>query len=104
MSQESPYPIRLEADYPERSSRGLALLGILCMFPKVLLLIPHLFILSFVNFAALIAVYFSYWIILFTGRYPRAMYDFAKGILQWQTRTSAWLFGLTDQYPPFSLQ
>jgi hypothetical protein len=96
------YPVRVEADYPPQSSRPLALCGALYPF-KVLLLVPHLFILYFLGLAAGVVVYVGFWVVLFTGRYPRGMYEFALGVLRWQTRVSAWLLGLADPYPPFSL-
>src|SRR5262249_51420565 len=98
------YPVSVEADYPLQSSRALALCGILFMFPKVILLLPHLFILYFVNLAGAVVVYIAYWVVLFTGKYPRGMYEFALGMLRWQTRASAWMLGLVDRYPPFSLR
>ena len=97
------YPVTVKAEYPPESSRLSALCGILFMFPKALLILPHILILNFVNLAAMVVVYLGYWVVLFTGRYPRGMYDFALGVLRWQTRISAWLFGLVDRYPPFSL-
>jgi hypothetical protein len=100
---EESYPIRLEADYPESSSRLLALLAIPFMFLKVLLVIPHIFLLYFVQLAACLVAFIGYWVVLFTGRYPRGMYQFVLGSLRWQTRVSAWLLSLVDRYPPFSL-
>jgi hypothetical protein len=97
------YPIRLEADYPQTSSRLLALSAILFMFPKTLLLIPHLIILWFIQLAGLVVAIVGFWVVLFTGRYPRGMYEFVLGWLRWQTRISAWMLGLVDRYPPFSL-
>lgn len=97
------YPVRLETDYPAESNRLLALCGVLFVFPKLLLAIPHLIVLYFVNIAALVAVYISFWIVLLTGKYPRGIHDFAAGALRWQVRVSAWLFGLVDEYPPFSI-
>ena len=97
------YPVRLEADYPATSSRGLALLGLL-LLPKPILLVPHLFVLYFVNLAATIAMLVGYVVVLFTGRYPPGLFEFVLGALRWQTRVTAWLFGLVDEYPPFSLK
>lgn len=99
----SDYPVMVEADYPPESSRLLALCGIF-WFPKVLLLLPHLFILYFISLAAILVVYIGYWVVLFTGRYPRGMHEFVLGMLRWQTRINAWLFGLVDRYPPFHLR
>ena len=102
MAQQGAYPVRLEADYPEKSSRGLALLAIL-FFIKGLLLIPHIIVLYVLGIATFVVAVIGYWAVLITGRYPKGMYNFVLGVTRWQTRTSLWLFGLTDKYPPFSL-
>jgi hypothetical protein len=98
------YPVTVEADYPEQSSRLLALAGVLFMWPKAVLLLPHLFVLYFVQLAAFVVAFLGYWVVLFTGRYPRGMHEFVVGALRWQTRVSAWLLGLVDRYPPFSMR
>jgi hypothetical protein len=102
--RDERYPVRVEADYPGRSSRWLALVGVLFMWPKALLLLPHLLLLAFINMAAIVAVFISFLAVLFTGHYPRGTYDFVLGALRWQTRVSAWMLGLVDVYPPFSLR
>ena len=95
------YPARFEVDYPESSSRVLALLGAL-LFIKMVLLIPHLVILLFLSILMTVAVYIGYWAVLITGRYPVGLYTFVSGIQRWNYRVGAWLAGLTDRYPPFS--
>lgn len=100
---EDFYPVRVEADYPERSSRAMALAGLL-VFPKYLLLIPHAFLLFFVQIAASFVIFLGFLVVLFTGRYPRGMFEFLLGTLRWQTRVGAWFMGLTDKYPPFGLK
>ena len=94
-------PTRFEVDYPESSSRALALLGAL-LFIKLVLLIPHLVILSVLSILMTVAVYIGYWAVLITGRYPVGLYTFVSGIQRWNYRVGAWLVGLTDRYPPFS--
>lgn len=94
------YPIRVEADYPEQSSRALAALGILFFF-KTLLLLPHLIVMWFLGIVKLVVAWVGFWIVLVNGRLPRGMFDFLLGCQRWETRLNAWLFGLTDQYPPF---
>ena len=89
----------MEADYPDVSSRGLALAGLL-FFLKLLLLIPHLIILWFLSMVQLIAVFIGYIVVLITGRYPRGLFDFVVGVTRWQTRTNLWLAGVVDRYPP----
>jgi hypothetical protein len=102
--RDERYPVRVDADYPERSSRWLALVGVLFMWPKALLLLPHILLLAFIHMAAIVAVFISFVAVLFTGHYPRGTYDFVLGALRWQTRVSAWMLGLVDVYPPFSLR
>jgi len=102
MALQTEYPVRVEVDYPERSSRLLALLAIL-FFAKALLLIPHFVVIYFLGIVALIAAFIGYWAVLITGRYPRGLHSFIVGVARWQTRINLWLLGLTDRYPPFSL-
>jgi len=94
--QSTDYPVRLWLDYPERLSRWK-------IFVKWLLAIPHFIVLYFLQFAQSIAVLIAFFAILFTGRYPRSLFDFVVGVDRWNWRVSAYLFLLTDTYPPFSL-
>jgi hypothetical protein len=98
------YPVKLEINYPERSSRILALLGILFFFPKMILLVPHMIVIYVLNIASFVAIWFGFWAVLFTGKYPKSFFNFITGVVRWQTRMSAWMYGLTDKYPPFSLE
>jgi hypothetical protein len=71
---------------------------------KWLLAIPHYILLVFLSLAALVAVIVAWFAILFTGRYPRGLFDFVLGVLRWGNRVAAYAFVLvTDQYPPFRL-
>ena len=98
------YAVRFEVDQPESSSRILALLGVLFFFPKLILLIPHVIILSALGLVTMVVVYVAYWAVLITGAYPRGLFDFAVGIMRWETRTDSWFIGFTDSYPPLSLK
>jgi hypothetical protein len=89
-------------DFPtpngEELSRGLPLV-------KWFLAIPHYVVLFFLFIAALISVIVAWFAILFTGRYPRSLFDFVEGVLRWHNRVIAYAFILvTDEYPPFSLE
>ena len=66
--------------------------------------IPHTFVLIFVGLVAGVLWLVVQWVILFTGRFPQGMYDIVAGFLRWSTRVSAYKFGLTDRYPPFTIQ
>ena len=71
---------------------------------KWLLAIPHYIVLFFLSIGAIVAVIIAWFAILFTGRYPRGLFDFVLGVLRWGNRVVAYAFVLvTDQYPPFRL-
>ncbi len=71
---------------------------------KWLLAIPHYIVLAFLSIAALVAVIIAWFAILFTGRYPRGLFDFVEGVFRWSNRVSGYAVTLvTDQYPPFRL-
>ena len=93
--------VHLDYDYPdvERDlNRWLPLV-------KWLLAIPHYVVLVPLFVAAVVGVVVAWFAILFTGRYPRAIFDFVTGVLRWSNRVTAYAFTLvTDRYPPFSLR
>ena len=103
MAEERRYPADLTVEYPQRSSRVLALLGALFLL-KGILLIPHIIVLYFLSIAQFIVIYIGYWAVLVLGRYPRGLFDFGVGVQRWSFRVNAWLYGWTDRYPPFSLR
>jgi len=92
--------VHLEIDYPDAErdlNRWLPLV-------KWLLAIPHYIVLVFLALGALIVVIIAWFAILFTGRYPRALFDYVVGVGRWSLRVQAYAFLLvTDRYPPFSL-
>jgi hypothetical protein len=93
--------VRLEIEYPNVETdlaRGMPLI-------KWLLAIPHYIVLFFLSIGAFFAVIFAWFAILFTGRYPRGLFDFVVGVQRWFLRVVAYAHILvTDKYPPFSLQ
>jgi Domain of unknown function (DUF4389) len=92
--------VHLELDYPDAQrdlNRWLPLV-------KWLLVIPHLLVLVVLAIGALVAVVIAWFAILFTGRYPRGLFDYVVGVNRWGLRVQAYAFLLlTDRYPPFSL-
>lgn len=70
---------------------------------RFILAIPHLFILYFLQMAAAVVVFIGWWGALFTGRLPEFAASFLSGYLRWTMRVNAYMFLLTDEYPPFTL-
>ncbi len=71
---------------------------------KWILAVPHYIVLTFLAIAAVFCVIVAWFAILFTGRYPRSLFDFVVGVMRWSLRVSAYAFLLTtDRYPPFSV-
>jgi len=98
---DDPYPVQTSIGHPQTSSRLWALLNIVWLKPIALL--PHLIILYVLAIAMMVVVFIAQVVILFTGNYTQGMFDFVVGVMRWQTRMNAFLWGLRDEYPPFSL-
>ena len=93
--------MHLEIDYPDAErdlTRWMPLV-------KWLLAIPHYIVLFVLLIGAVFAVIIAWFAILFTGRYPRGLFDYVVGVGRWSLRVQAYAFLLvTDRYPPFSLR
>jgi hypothetical protein len=99
-STDEDQSVHLDFPYPDarQLNRWLPLV-------KWFLVIPHYVVLVFLGLAAVVAVIAAWFAILFTGTYPRGLFDFVVGVLRWGTRVNGYAFALvTDQYPPFSLR
>lgn len=100
-STEEQQAVHLDFAYPDASrdlNRWLPLV-------KWLLVIPHYVILFFLSIGAVFAVIGAWFAILFSGRYPRAIFDYVEGVIRWHNRVLAYaLILVTDQYPPFRLR
>ena len=92
--------VHLEIDYPnveQDLNRWLPLV-------KWFLAIPHYVVLAVLAIAAVVAVIIAWFAILFTGHYPRGLFDFVVGVGRWALRVQAYAFLLvTDRYPPFTM-
>lgn len=104
MQNTDKYPVSFEVEYPEKSSRLLAFLALLFFFPKMIILIPHLIILWFLGILTFFVGLIGFLAVLFVGKYPKPLFDLMVGIFRWQMRVSAYMYSLTDKYPPFSLE
>jgi hypothetical protein len=106
------YPARLEVEYPESLSRGLVLVK------SWLLVLPHYLVVGVFVGGAWAAIGSDWWysaglvgllvlfagvVLLFTGRYPKSLYDFVLGMNRWVFRVAAYAALMTDAYPPFRL-
>jgi hypothetical protein len=99
-STDDHQSVHLDYAYPDVKrdlSRWLPLV-------KWFLAIPHYIVLVFLDIATIVVILIAWFAILFTGRYPRGIFDFVQGVIRWHNRVIAYAFVLvTDRYPPFSL-
>jgi Domain of unknown function (DUF4389) len=98
MDQPSAYPLRLEGALSPQLSRWLWLV-------KWVLIVPHVILLFFLWIAFFVLTVVALFAILFTGRYPRGIFEFNVGVLRWTWRVVYYSYGAlgTDHYPPFTL-
>ncbi len=95
-----PSPVKFTIDYPEKLSRLTLLLK--TFFGWLYVLIPHGIILCLYGIALIFTTIIAWFAILFTGKYPRGLFDFAVGYQRWSNRVNAYMLLLTDAYPPFN--
>jgi Domain of unknown function (DUF4389) len=99
-SSDDHQSVHLDYPYPDVAvelNRWLPLV-------KWLLAIPHYIVLFFLEIAAVFAAIGAWFAILFTGRYPRGLFQFVEGVIRWHNRVIAYaLLLVTDEYPPFRL-
>ena len=99
-STDDHQSVRLDYGYPDVQrdlNRWLPLV-------KWLMAIPHYIVLFFLYVGAFFALVVAWFAILFTGRYPRGIFDYVEGVIRWQNRVAAYAWILvTDRYPPFRL-
>ena len=99
-STDEEQAVRIEIPYPDAKNELHPVLPLV----KWLLAIPHYIVLFFLYIAVIVCVVIAWFAILFTGRYPRGLFDFVVGVSRWSLRVDAYVFLLvTDRYPPFAL-
>jgi hypothetical protein len=91
----APHPVSFDVAYPERLSR-------LTTFFRIFLAIPQLIVVYLLFVAFWVLTVLAWFAILFTGRYPKAFFEFNSGVLRWGANVVAYLALLRDEYPPFS--
>lgn len=102
-TEQTDFPVIYQAEYPEKSSRILNF-PVLGLYLKELLLIPHLVVLFFLGIAVWVVLVIAPFAVLFTGQFPEGLHRFLVGVSRWTARLGGYLIGLTDRYPPFSMQ
>jgi hypothetical protein len=100
-STDAEQSVHLDIPYPDVAAslnRWLPLV-------KWLLAIPHYIVLFFLDIAVVVVVVVAWFAVVFTGRYPRGLFDFVQGVIRWHNRVVAYALILaTDAYPPFQLR
>jgi len=98
-STDEEQNVHLDMPYPDAAAlnRWLPLV-------KWFLAIPHIIVLCFLGIAVLVVIFIAWFAILFTGRYPKGLFDFVLGVMRWGFRVMCYaLIMITDKYPPFAL-
>jgi hypothetical protein len=98
MADVKPYPVNLTGDLSAPPSRWQWIF-------KWLLAIPHFIVLYFLSIAVFVVTVIAFFAILFTGKYPKSLFDFVAGYMRWTWRVGFYSYMVlgTDKYPPFSL-
>jgi hypothetical protein len=89
------YPVTLKVEFPQKLSR-------LSTFFRIILVIPHVVVMYFLGIVAGIALFLAWWAILFTAKYPKALFDYMTWYWRWSARVNGYMYLLTDKYPPFT--
>jgi Domain of unknown function (DUF4389) len=95
--QPSAYPVHVDAERQDEYHRFLPLV-------KWLLAIPHYLVLLVLGIGVFFAKIIAFFAVLFTRRYPEGIFNFVTGVLRWSWNVTAYVYLLTDRYPPFSLE
>jgi len=96
MAAPAAYPLRFDVQYPPQLNRWL-------IFVKWLLAIPHFLIIGALGNLQGVITIIAWFAILFTGQFPRGIFNYLVGVMRWGYRVGAYLAFLRDEYSPFSL-
>jgi hypothetical protein len=96
------YPANVTVDYPEKLSRWMVVVK--ALFGWLYAGIPHGIVLYFYGIAVAVVTFIAFWVILFTGKYPKGMFDFVVVYLRWNNRLTTYLVLMRDEYPPFTIE
>jgi Domain of unknown function (DUF4389) len=100
-STDEEQHVHLDIDYPDARRDLIRWLPLVKWF----LAIPHYIVLFFLWIGGVVAVIIAWFAILFTGRYPRGLFEYVQGVIRWGNRVAAYAVLLvTDRYPPFQLR
>jgi len=94
------HPVHFNLDYPSNLSRGILILR--WLFGGIYVMVPHGFLLFFMQIAAGFIGIIAWWAILFSGKYPEGMFGFMERYMRWVLRVIAYMSKMTDKYPPFN--
>ena len=92
---KAPHPVAFEVEYPERLSRLTTLF-------RLILVIPQYIVVALLGTVASVISVIAWFAILFTGTYPKGLFDFSVGVMRWSANVGAYTALLRDEYPPFS--
>ena len=92
--------VTFDVTYPESISRSSVLLR--GLFGWFYVLIPHGFVLALLSIAVSVVSFIGWWAVLFTGSFPKSMFDLIVQFLRWSQRVSVYMANMSDEYPPFS--
>ncbi|HEX4217000.1 MAG TPA: DUF4389 domain-containing protein [Acidimicrobiales bacterium] len=99
-----PHPVQLIIPHQAEYSRGLSVLGVIFFIGKIIGALPVLIVLYILNIILHVGAWIMQFAVLFTGKYPEGAHEFFTGIIQLNARALAWILGLNDRYPGFSLK
>lgn len=94
------YPVTYKVEYPEKLSRGMLLLKVI--FGWLYVGFPHGICLWLYGIAVGVVQFIAFFAILFTGKFPKGLFDFTVGYTRWTNNVVAYMGFMRDEYPPFS--